>query len=378
MKKGRSFFWTVGLFFLWAVAVVQPLASSREPLGRGQTEILDREGRLLFRMERRVRVYFLRSGPLPPKLRPYVNRPLSGPPPLLVATDLSPSQVRDLQGLSGVLVEEYFSPHFWGGEAFKGVLSLLVNQAHLRGRRQTLVLSWELQEALYREAEREGLLGAAVVDLTRGEVLALVPGPRAIFLHTLFPVKPSEVGGRVFGKATGLEVPESLGLYWPGGEALATPLQLARALGARLCGRPPEIHLVKRAGPEVVCRALTKNFETEYIYYKEGLWLRVRLFPEKGPQLALLFLGKGPSELKLSEDLRTQLGVLERQARRSKEKRGFPDLRGFSLRAALEALKGHGVRVDFQGFGRVIRQWPAPGTPWSRVKECRLVLRDET
>ncbi|QJA05763.1 hypothetical protein FVE67_02650 [Thermosulfurimonas marina] len=367
-------------FLILAGALMRPLtgAGKAEAPFLERTEVLDREGRVLFRMEKRARVYYLRSGPLPSRLKPYVHRPLSGPPPLLVAVDLSPKEARSLQGISGVLVEEYSRPRLLGGAAFEGILPELFHRADLEGRRTRLTLSWDLQESLYRAVRAEGLLGGAVLDLARGEVLALVPGRKGVFLHSLFRVRPSS-GAGVFGRATGLELPEALGSYWPGGEALATPLQLARALAAHLCGRPPQWHLLRRTNPGVlVCPAPGKIHEKEYTYQEKGRWLRVKLIPEKAPRGALLLLGEGAPTAQVPRGLVAQLEDFWGEKRLMPEEEGFPDLRGVSLRAALEVLQPHGVEVEFRGFGRVIQQWPAPGTPWSRVKRCRLVLRDET
>ena len=40
-----------------------------------------------------------------------------------------------------------------------------------------------------------------------------------------------------------------------------------------------------------------------------------------------------------------------------------PDLTGMSLRDALATIQGSGLSVSLQGSGRIIQQYPAPGTP---------------
>jgi beta-lactam-binding protein with PASTA domain len=52
----------------------------------------------------------------------------------------------------------------------------------------------------------------------------------------------------------------------------------------------------------------------------------------------------------------------------------MPDLRNSTLRDALQRLRIMGVRVDYQGEGRVQEQSPAAGTPLRRGDHCRLNL----
>jgi cell division protein FtsI/penicillin-binding protein 2 len=52
----------------------------------------------------------------------------------------------------------------------------------------------------------------------------------------------------------------------------------------------------------------------------------------------------------------------------------MPDLQGSTLRDALQRLRALGLRVDYQGEGRVQEQVPAPGTPLRRGDHCRLSL----
>ncbi len=52
----------------------------------------------------------------------------------------------------------------------------------------------------------------------------------------------------------------------------------------------------------------------------------------------------------------------------------MPDLHNSTLRDALQRLRTLGVRVDYQGEGRVLEQTPAAGTPLRRGDHCRLSL----
>jgi cell division protein FtsI/penicillin-binding protein 2 len=52
----------------------------------------------------------------------------------------------------------------------------------------------------------------------------------------------------------------------------------------------------------------------------------------------------------------------------------MPDLQNATLRDALQRLRALGVRVEYQGEGRVLEQSPAAGTPLRRGDRCRLSL----
>lgn len=53
---------------------------------------------------------------------------------------------------------------------------------------------------------------------------------------------------------------------------------------------------------------------------------------------------------------------------------GLPDLSNFTLRDALQRLKGLNLRVEYVGNGRVTRQDPPPGTPMKPGQTCILTL----
>lgn len=61
--------------------------------------------------------------------------------------------------------------------------------------------------------------------------------------------------------------------------------------------------------------------------------------------------------------------------RRDLQKETMPDLRGYSLRKALQALQEYGLRVTVSGSGKVVGQHPAPGASLRGVEECNLQLR---
>jgi cell division protein FtsI (penicillin-binding protein 3) len=51
-----------------------------------------------------------------------------------------------------------------------------------------------------------------------------------------------------------------------------------------------------------------------------------------------------------------------------------PDVRGMTLRRAVTTASEHGLSPRIEGWGRVVSQTPAPGTPLSEVDRLRLVL----
>jgi cell division protein FtsI (penicillin-binding protein 3) len=56
---------------------------------------------------------------------------------------------------------------------------------------------------------------------------------------------------------------------------------------------------------------------------------------------------------------------------------GMPDFTGLGVAEALELAGQHGIRVEVEGSGRAIRQFPPPGAP-SKAAECRIVFAHES
>ncbi len=384
--RGGIFLFLLGMILV-GVLWHPPLGSSSPERSGPFPEVRDREGRVLLRTERRFRLYYLEKSPLPPALRRLASpEELRGAPPYLLAEGLSPRQAASYRRVSGVLLEEYRVPYFTGGRPFEILLQPLLRRGILfRTSLLRLTLAWEVQERLYRSLRRfdssGGRVGAAVIDLATGEVYGLVGLPVSApnpLLQELYPLKGDLTREGVFGLKTGIELPESPGIYWPSGQILATPLQVVRALSRRLCGWAPEIHLIKHP-PRALCAFRGKIESGEYIYKNKRSWFYLRLWPEKKPRFALLLAGEGV-RLRPAPVVRGWTEVLWRwlpEGPRAPGK-GFPDLRGLTLRAALERLPRQKLTVEFQGVGRVIRQWPRPGTPWNKVKGCKLYLGDAT
>ncbi len=353
-------------------------------------EIRDREGRILFKIEKRYRLYYLGELPLPEALRPLLRQrgSLNGSPPYLLAENLSGEEARRYADMAGVVLEDYLAPQLIAGPSFASLLRALPRDNLSRRGQVQLTLAWEIQDSLYRllrnAFEGSGRISAGVVDLASGEVYALVSFPEnepSLLLEGLYPLGKDLPRSGVFGEKTGIELPESPGVYWPSGEILATPLQMARALANQLCGWAPRIHLIKKTSLPTLCRPQRKMAKKSYIYNNGRSWLRLSLWPEENPRFVLILAGESTrippkkAYAGLFQALARWLPEGDRPMDRGK---GFPDLRGLTLRAALERLPREGLRIEFEGVGRVVKQWPLPGTPWKKVKSCKLYLRDAT
>ena len=382
-----------GVFFiLSALLFIKPHVGSGglklESFSKGR--IYDREGRVLFRTRELYRAYYVGGFPVPKELRPYLKDD-GAEPPYPVAKALTAEESKALSRVPGVVLEKYLRPEYPGGAVFSGVLEpLLKSRVPLR-RDLVLTLSWDTQEALYHELETlKGFfrrIGGVVVEIPSGEVYALGSLPREgelVPVRTLFPVSflPKELPVEVFGEPTGLEIPEAPGIFWPGGKILATPVQVVRAFAGYLCGTPPKLHLRKQEGYSGLCRKRDRGLKRVYNYLDGRRWFYLTLWPEDRPRFLIALAG----ELKQGTGFRVDLsGILKELARylppeaeERRETRGFPDLRGLTLKAALETLGKRSLKIQFQGFGKVVRQEPLPGTPWEKVKNCVLYLSDET
>ena len=52
----------------------------------------------------------------------------------------------------------------------------------------------------------------------------------------------------------------------------------------------------------------------------------------------------------------------------------MPDVTGMTLRDALYLLEKQGLRVQFEGYGRVKKQSLRPGTSYRKGNEIRIIL----
>ncbi len=371
---------------------LRPLAGSGDWRGEWpRGPVYDREGRVLFRVRELFRVYYLGER-LPPKLLSLWDHKVTGDgPPYLLAQGLTAEELEELRGIRGLVFEKYYQPEYTGGEAFEPVLGPLLRKHSSRKDSLRLTLSWEIQEELYEilKARKRFFesVGGAVIEIPSGEIYALVSlGNKEKLwpLELLFPVNflPLKSSTDLLGEPTGIELPEAPGVFWPGGESLATPLQIARVVATQLCGIAPRFHMLKGEEISGGCQMEASELKREYNYFDDKKWLYVTFWPREYPRFVIVLAGqyhrkpKGPISLaRIYRELGRYLPLV---GSREKNSQGFPDLRGLTLRDALARIAVRGVKIRFQGFGRVVRQYPRPGTPWAKVKECKLYLEDET
>lgn len=69
-----------------------------------------------------------------------------------------------------------------------------------------------------------------------------------------------------------------------------------------------------------------------------------------------------------------RLNVREEPGKASEQVALMPRLRGMSLRKGLQQLNPHAMKIQISGSGRIIAQYPLPGTPLRGVNECILTL----
>ena len=212
-----------------------------------------------------------------------------------------------------------------------------------------------------------------------------------------------------FDEATGIDLPgENPGIIPPEVSSLSevrvSLIQLVRALGALATGRlispklgleaglsSGEKYLIAVEGRKI--EGLTPKEEGGVWYHggsrRSGEFVMIGLWPRQRPSLAFGFYAKGVKARGLPYHYTRFIPKAVRlvaQNKNSKEKkqaqRGnalgpfrMPDVRGLTLKAALERLVPLGLEVQFSGFGVTVKQWPAPGAPLKGAKICRLVLK---
>ncbi len=53
----------------------------------------------------------------------------------------------------------------------------------------------------------------------------------------------------------------------------------------------------------------------------------------------------------------------------------MPDLKGLSIRGALRIISEYGIKVEVEGNGIVINQYPSPGKDLRKVEVCKLMCK---
>ncbi len=305
--------------------------------------------------------------------------------------------------------------------------------AFLQGRHSFLrtAIDLDLQEKLNRDLRkalkifhaREG--AAAVMSLCSGRLVALAATNAAdpllsdtlslrllakplekAFSQSQYPDKETFLRALGFGSATHIDLPaEKVGLVplnvdnWS--EVQATPLQMLRALVGLATGRlyePKVVWEIHTEGQDYTVAQKVKPLLGLKPLRQGGIWwqggnrragyfLLAGLWPRRHPRLAYVLYVKGvrvwglpvyPSRLVPRTLWAYQAPRRHTSTKAVAQKRPcrkvMPDVRGLTLRAALERLAPLGLEVHYSGFGVTVRQWPKPGTPLKDVHECRLVL----
>ncbi len=297
-------------------------------------------------------------------------------------------------------------------------------------------LKVELQETLQNDLRytlkrlRASAGVAIVIDIYSGRVKALVSqGDPELFLAPEIVLswisEPFEQGyydsmyetwheflrALGFGEPTGIDIPgEPPGLLPANIESLeevkGSLIQVLRALGALSTGQLLSPKLALEAGfageGKYTIAVEKKELDDLIPRQKGGIWwyggnrktgrfLLVGLWPRQKPYLAFGLMAKGvrvwglpcyytrfisktvryfKNEDVFKDEITKHFALSQKSGIRK-----MPDVRGLTLKAALEKLNPLGIDVHFSGFGVTVKQWPAPGTPLSKISYCRLVLR---
>jgi len=107
---------------------------------------------------------------------------------------------------------------------------------------------------------------------------------------------------------------------------------------------------------------------------------------EMGKELLTLFVKDAPAEVSLTkapqknaENLRQffiskRLNFREAPVKVNEPVAVMPMVKGLSLRKGLQQLKQNKMKIRVNGSGRIVAQYPLPGTPLAGVNECVLTL----
>ncbi len=107
---------------------------------------------------------------------------------------------------------------------------------------------------------------------------------------------------------------------------------------------------------------------------------------EMGKELLTLFVKDAPTEVLLTkapqknpENLRQffiskRLNFREAPVKVNEPVAVMPMVKGLSLRKGLQQLKQYKMKIRVNGSGRIVAQYPLPGTPLAGVNECVLTL----
>ncbi|NPB09785.1 MAG: PASTA domain-containing protein [Thermodesulfobacteria bacterium] len=320
------------------------------------------------------------------------------------------------------------------GRSDSGLIGVEAYYRRLLSRPETnlrLAVKLESEEALRADVKRAMRLlraeagGGIILDLRSGRVKAIVseggldllssdislaaleePFEEA-YEDSMFENEGDFLRALGFGEPTGIDLPgEDVGVLplevSSFEDVLVSPIQLVRALAAIATGKlhSPKLVLEVQSGEEHYQLATTQEEIDDLVprekggawwwggSRKAGAFLLAGLYPRQKPTLAYLLYVKGvkvwglpcyytrfiPKSLRLAKT-RTLARAHKKPEASAGKAAVMPDVRGLTLKEALEHLAPLGLKVSFSGFGVTVRQWPAPGASLKKVKECYLVLK---
>ena len=462
-KYAWAFFGLAAIFFVtrgvtgFLGAEHRPNPTSRQALG----PIYDAENRLLAESKKVQRFLLIPQAFKPTEENIELLARITGKKPSELALFLShqkepvllpranPKLLARLEGLPGIIRREYYVRRYPFGKLWPLLDGTQETLSGLEAYYRTILLQprtslnlgikIELQRALERDVEQ--LLkrfkakagGGIILDISTGRVTAISTlGEKDLLLKDELPLSvlkaPLEeayyesmyedwedfLRALGFGERTRIDLPgeevgvlpvEIAGLE----EALASPVQMVRALAALVSGRlvTPKIAMGVHSGKETY-RLPPSQTELEDLIprekggvwswggtKKEGVFLVGGLWPLSKPEVAYVLYLKGvnvqglppryarfvPKTLKAGK---VDLVDLAKDRKKGKKvpqavskgaAKVMPDVRGLTLKEILARLVPLGLKVKFSGFGVAVQQWPAPGAPLKKYKECRVVLK---
>ncbi|OAG27986.1 penicillin-binding transpeptidase domain-containing protein [Thermodesulfatator autotrophicus] len=348
-------------------------------------------------------------------------------------------KVKNVPQIEGVFPKKYFEriyPYqevcnaFLGNEGFWGIEAYYHNLLRRKDSYLVTAIEIEKQKELFEDLNRSLKRlrakrgGALILDLETGRIKAFVTkGDRDLLLKPRIPLASlSEVFEKSFeqssysdlatflrdlgfGEATGVDLPgENPGFLPPSVSSLedvrTSGVQLVRALAALYTGKlvsPKLAQEINLENGKQLITVETKTLEDLLPLKKGGVWwwggsyrvgafVIAGLWPRKNPKEAFLVYLEGVRAYGLPcyytrfipQAVKNSRFYMARQKTKRSQKLAenrMPDLRGLTLKEALERLSALGLEAEYQGFGVTVSQWPAPGTPLKKITRCRLVLK---
>ncbi|WP_456370705.1 PASTA domain-containing protein [Thermodesulfatator atlanticus] len=346
-------------------------------------------------------------------------------------------EVKKVPELQGVYPKSYFErsypfkeycSSFLAGEGYYGLEAYYQRLLFQEGAALRTSIKIERQKVLYQDLLRSMKMlrakegAAAVVDISSGRILAYVtkgkkdlllrPNINLAVLSKVFEKAYQEshyenlsdfLRALGFGEITGVDLAgEEPGILPTEiedfSEVQASGMQILRAMVALATGTlvSPKIALeVSLNGEKKPILVERKKLKDLTPLSRGGVWwwggsfrekafLMAGLWPRKHPKVAFMTYLEGVKAYGLPcyytrfipQAVKKETYKTLAQPKKTKAPTGrMPDVRGLTLKEALERLAPLGLKVEFSGFGVTVKQWPAPGTPLARIENCKLVLR---